>query len=108
MSNDMEVIYGDVMYYIDILWMRGGKLYTGFTTDLRRRILKHKNGLVRTTREERPLKLIHYEAYSLESDARRREKFLKTTEGKRLLRMQIRDLLTELGYGPVIRQDVAC
>jgi hypothetical protein len=33
------------------------------------------------------------EAYLLESDARRRERFLKSTEGKRLLRQQIRDVL---------------
>ncbi len=44
----------------------------------------------------RPLELIHYEAYTMESDAMRREKYLKTTEGKRFLRQQIRDLLEDL------------
>ena len=38
---------------------------------------------------------MHYEAYGLESDARRRERFLKTTEGKRLLKQQIRDILIQ-------------
>jgi hypothetical protein len=33
--------------------------------------------------EDLPVTLIHYEAYCLESDARRRERFLRTTEGKR-------------------------
>jgi len=31
----------------------------------------------------------------MESDARRRERYLKSTEGKRFLRQQIRDLLAE-------------
>ena len=39
------------------------------------------------------LELIHCEAYALETDARRREKYLKTTEGKRFLRQQIRDVI---------------
>ncbi len=42
------------------------------------------------------VELIHYEAYKLESDARRRERFLKTSEGKEMLRRQIRDLLQTL------------
>jgi hypothetical protein len=39
------------------------------------------------------LGLIHAEAYALGTDARRRERFLKTTEGKRLLRQKLRDIL---------------
>lgn len=41
----------------------------------------------------RSLGLIHAEAYALGTDARRRERFLKTTEGKRLLRQKLRDIL---------------
>jgi len=58
-----------------------------------RRVGEHNDGKVKSTSKRRPLKLIHYEAYLLKSDAERRERFLKTTEGKRLLRQQIRDLL---------------
>lgn len=42
--------------------------------------------------------LIHYEVYKYKSDAQRRERFLKTTEGKRLLRQQIRDILRDIKY----------
>lgn len=74
-----------------------------------RRLTEHKNGKVESTRNFRPVKLVHYEAYLFKSDAKRREKFLKTTEGSRLLRMQIRDLLNNTGGSPhhptpVIRQ----
>jgi putative endonuclease len=84
-------------FYVYILLLGNRQLYTGFTADLETRSAAHKNGKVASTRNRRPLELIHAERYSLESDARRREKFLKTTEGKRLLRQQLRDLLTEKG-----------
>ncbi len=52
--------------------------------NLERRITEHKSRKVRFTSKRLPIKLIHYEVYSLKSDALRREKFLKTTEGKLL------------------------
>ena len=78
--------------------MKNNLLYTGFTSDLRRRISEHQKGGVRSTSRYLPVKLIHYESYILESDARRREKYLKTTEGKRLLHKQIRDILKQINY----------
>ncbi|OFZ58437.1 MAG: excinuclease ABC subunit C [Bacteroidetes bacterium RIFCSPHIGHO2_02_FULL_44_7] len=81
------------MYYVYLLQLSNGNIYTGSTGDLKRRILEHKNGNVISTRHNRPVKLILYEAYLLKSDAQRREKYLKTTEGKRLLKQQIRDFL---------------
>ena len=83
------------MYYIYILKLKTGRFYTGYTSDLKRRIAKHDDGKVVSTKYLRPAKLIHYEAYLLKSDALRREKFLKTTEGKRLLKQQIRDILKQ-------------
>ncbi|MDD4869579.1 MAG: GIY-YIG nuclease family protein [Kiritimatiellae bacterium] len=80
-------------YYVYILLLSNNQLYTGFTADLSGRIADHKDGRVKSTQYRRPLELIHAESYCLESDARRREKFLKTTEGKHLLRQQIRDIL---------------
>ncbi len=83
-------------YFVYILLLSNKQLYTGFTANLKKRVIQHKNGEVKSTIYRRPIKLIHSEIYLIESDARRREKFLKTTEGKRLLRMQIRDLLEEI------------
>ena len=81
------------MFYVYILKLGNGQLYTGYTSDLKRRIREHQAGKVKSTSKRMPLELIHYEAYMLESDARRRERYLKTTEGKRLLKQQIRDVL---------------
>ena len=82
------------MYYVYILHLANNQLYTGYTADLKRRLHEHQNGKSDFTSKHLPVKLIHYEAYALESDARRREHFLKTTEGKRLLHQQLRDLLS--------------
>ena len=80
------------MYYVYILSLNNGKIYTGSSGNLKTRLSEHLENKVVSTKN-RPPELIHYEVYKLKSDAQRREKFLKTTEGKRLLRQQIRDIL---------------
>lgn len=81
------------MYYVYFLKLSNENVYTGLTEDLKRRFNEHVNGKVGSTRHKRPVILIGYEAYKLKSDAMRREKFLKTTEGRRLFRRQYRDIL---------------
>lgn len=83
---------GSTMTYVYFLFLKNGKIYTGSTDDLRQRVEDHKKGRVVSTRSRQP-QLIGYEAYQEKSDALRRERFLKTTEGKRLFRMQYRDIL---------------
>jgi len=86
------------MFYVYFLLLNNKKIYTGFTDDLRRRFEEHQNGKVISTKNKRPITLIGYESYQKKSDAMRREKFLKTTEGKRLFRQQYRDILKENNY----------
>jgi len=83
------------MYYVYFLLLSNRNFYTGSTSDLKRRFEEHKLGKVISTKPFLPTKLIGYEAYSKKSDAQRREKFLKTTEGKRLFRQQYRDIILE-------------
>lgn len=87
------------MHYVYILFSEKDKLlYTGFTPDLRARFKKHNDGFVRATKHRRPLKLIYYEAYSNELDARRREIYLKGGKGKSELKIQLKEVLLQLGY----------
>jgi len=58
------------------------ELYTGYTTDLKKRLSEHNKGLSTATRKYLPWKLIYYEACLNEKDAKRREKYLKTSQGK--------------------------
>lgn len=46
----------------------------------------HNSGKVESTADRRPLTLIYYEACIREEDAFKREKYLKTTYGKRYIR----------------------
>ena len=89
------------MYYVYFLLLKNGNIYTGSSDDLRRRIAEHQNGKVKSTQYFRPVELIGYEAYLIKSDAARREKFFKTTEGKRLFRQQYKDILSRVR--PIIR-----
>ena len=77
------------MYFVYVILQNNGNLYIGYSKDLKKRIRDHKGGKVRTTRNNRPLKLILYECYLLEDDAKRREKYLKSSDGKRDLKRQL-------------------
>ncbi len=87
------------MYYVYILFSHvDKKLYTGYSDDLRARFEKHQRGFVKATKHRRPLQLIYYESYARELDARRREIYLKGGNGKGVLKIQLKEVLRELGY----------
>ena len=71
------------------------KNYSGYTDDLKRRINEHKLGKVKATRNLRPLKLIFYEAFLNKKDAKRREKYFKTSKGRSTLKLMLREYLKE-------------
>lgn len=66
------------MFYMYILRsLKDNKLYIGSTNDLKRRFKEHNAGLVTSTKYRKPLKLVYYESYASEDDARHREHNLK-------------------------------
>lgn len=78
------------MYYTYVLRSkRDSNLYIGFTPDLKSRIFKHNKGLVKATKDRRPLELIYYESCLSESKALKREKYFKTGFGRRFLKDRI-------------------
>ena len=83
------------MYYTYVLQSIKDKgFYTGFTKDLKLRFEKHNKGLVESTKDRTPMKLIYYEACLDQSDATRREKYLKTYNGRRYLAKRLKSYLT--------------
>ena len=64
--------------------------YTGYTSDLKKRLSEHQNGYTHSTKYRRPWKLIYYEACLSEADAIAREKYLKSGMGKRYLRNRLK------------------
>jgi putative endonuclease len=86
------------MFYTYILQNSKNKhFYTGYTANLKRRLVEHNQGLNLSTKAYRPWKLIYYEACCNEEDAKRRERYLKTTQGGRMLRQRLKEYL----YGKV-------
>lgn len=82
------------MFYVYILQSDKDKeFYTGVTGDLRKRFREHNSSKNISTSYRRPFKLIYYEAYLLKSDAEAREKYLKTSMGKRVIKKQLKHFL---------------
>lgn len=78
------------MFYVYILQsIKDDKLYIGYSADLKERISSHIKGLVPSTKNRRPVVLIYYEAYRSEKDARTREIFLKTGQGREFVNKNI-------------------
>ena len=65
-------------------------LYIGYSSDLRRRLAEHHAGAAPATRYRGPWRLIYFEAYVEEADARGREIFLKSGSGRKHLQHQCR------------------
>lgn len=77
-----------------LLSEKDNKYYTGYTKDLKLRFEQHKKGLVESTKNRRPLKLIYFEACLNQQDALHREKYLKTHYGKMFLGNRLKSYLT--------------
>lgn len=73
------------------------RLYTGCTTDLRKRLAEHKDGKSLYTSKRGSYELIYYEACIDPQDAFAREKYLKTGMGKRYLKNRIKRFLALTG-----------
>jgi len=85
------------MFYNYILQsIKNGNLYTGYTADLKKRLKEHNQGLSKSTKSYRPWKLIYYEACLNEKDAKRREGYLKTTQGQRLLKRRLKEYFYQI------------
>ena len=86
-----------IMFYNYVLQSEKDKsLYTGYTIDLRKRLKEHNQGLNKSTKPHRPWKLIYYEAGLNEEDTKRREHYLKTSQGQRLLKRRLREFFFNL------------
>lgn len=66
------------MFYVYLMnSLKNNKIYIGFTSNLKRRFVEHNEGELGWTKRHRPWKLVYYEAFCSEEDARKRENSLK-------------------------------
>jgi putative endonuclease len=80
------------MFYVYVLYSKTtDKSYVGFSGNLKKRLHDHLSKRVHTTKRMGNIELIFYEAYLVKTDVQRREKYFKTTKGKRTLKLMLTD-----------------
>lgn len=83
------------MHYVYVLQSRKDRdFYVGYTSDLKKRKLEHDKGFVSSTKNRRPFDIVYYEACINQQDATHREKYLKSSWGKRYIKQRIKNYLT--------------
>ena len=85
------------MYYIYVLLsLKDKNLYVGYTINLKQRFNLHMKGGIVSTKNRRPLKIVYYEGSLNQKDGLRRERYLKSSWGKRYLKNRIKNYITEM------------
>ncbi len=83
------------MFYVYALFDNiSNRFYIGYTRNIKRRFREHKTGKSHTTARYKRVHLVFYEAFFNEEDARRRERYFKTTQGRKGLRLILRETLS--------------
>lgn len=74
--------------YVYMLKCSDNTLYTGWTVDLYRRIVKHNKGTAsKYTRARLPVKLVYFETFNNRIDAQKREYAIKQLNKKEKLEL---------------------
>lgn len=97
-TSDVAVMKPEFCYVYVLFSLKDKKIYIGYSEDLKRRITEHEHGEVRSTKDRKPLTLIHYEAFGSIKDGKARERFLKSGFGREQLKKSLQNQLKELGY----------
>ena len=74
------------MFTVYVIQNTKGKLYKGVTGKLETRLSAHNEGLSPWTRNKGPWKLVYSEVYVDKREALKRERFLKTGQGREILK----------------------
>ena len=74
------------MFYVYVLKsINYNKFYTGFTSDLVKRLAEHNSGKTKSNKTYAPFDIVYSEEIDSREEARKREKYLKTGAGRRFL-----------------------
>ena len=86
LSPPLIIYFQSTMYFVYVLFSNKlNKRYVGSTQDVDRRLTEHNLGKSKFTSSGIPWELIHKESFSTNAEARRREMFLKSGVGRKLL-----------------------
>ncbi|MFC1625372.1 GIY-YIG nuclease family protein [Patescibacteria group bacterium] len=89
-----------IMYYTYVLFCidtkrKRQKFYIGVTENIKKRLTRHKNKDIKTTKSFDIIKLIYYEACINKTDAGKREIQLKTGFGRGYINRRLENYLKE-------------
>ena len=74
------------MHFVYVLRSeKNGRRYIGCCADVDARLAKHNSGSTTSTRSGRPWRVVHSEVFPSKSEALRRERFLKSGQGRATL-----------------------
>ena len=77
------------MWYVYFLELVNKNIYVGCTNDLSKRVQKHRNAQVESTKSLLPLRLKSYLVVPTKKKALELEKYFKTGSGKAILKKRI-------------------
>jgi len=77
-------------FYTYAILCEDGSIYIGHTNDIERRWREHREGQgAEWTKEHKPVKIAHYEAFDSREEAAEREKWLKTGFGRKWIKREL-------------------
>ena len=77
-------------WYVYIVKCKDDSLYTGITTDLKRRLTEHNSNNLKgakSLRGKRPVQIVYSEEYETQTEARKREVAIKNWKRKYKLKL---------------------
>ncbi len=79
-----------MFYYTYVLRsQKDGKLYIGFTANIKERLKAHNQGEVESTKYRQPFELVYFEGCLRKGLAEKRERYFKTGFGRKFLKSRI-------------------
>ncbi|MFC1612614.1 GIY-YIG nuclease family protein [Patescibacteria group bacterium] len=86
-----RITTSSMFFYVYILEsLSDVKRYIGYTHNLKKRLEEHGRGLCFSTKFRLPFKLVYCEGCLHSEDAKRREKYLKTSQGRKFLGLRLK------------------
>ena len=74
-------------YFVYILQSKkNGSYYIGYAYCLEKRLKEHNGGLVKATKYKKPYILIYFEVYKNETEAKKREYYIKRQKSRKFIK----------------------
>ena len=87
---DEATNFKESMYYTYVLKSNEHDyFYKGHCQDLEKRIIQHNSGMTKSIRPYIPFKLVYFEKFETEKEVIAREKYFKTSAGRRFLKNKL-------------------